>query len=442
MKKIFYLLMVSVLMFASSCEDDTSDVPKTFEMNVELNYPEGYEATEDITVTLTNTINSKVVESKTNAMGVAHFTVTSGVYDASATDRRTGVGVAFVLNGIKSSITVTDGWDATQNVKLQLAESKLSQLVIKELFYGGTPKDDGSGVFYNDKYVILYNNSDYPALLDNVSLAITIPYNSQASNTDYVDGKLFYETEGWVPAGNAFWHFKNAVTLAPWQQLVIALENAVDNTGTYSKSINLANSEYYCNYDSEVFSNQTYYPAPSEAIPTSHYLKAEKYGMGTAWAFSNSSPAFFIFAPKGQTVDQFAADETNINLYNGSAGQGRKKVPVEWVLDGVEVFLQGSDVNKKRLNSSIDAGHINGTNKMGYSIYRNVDKDATEAIKENEGKIVYSYVLGTTDIEGGTTDPSGIDAEASIGKGAKIVYLNNNNSSKDFHLRKQASLRK
>ena len=89
------------------------------------------------------------------------------------------------------------------------------------------------------------------------------------------------------------------------------------------------------------------------------------------------------------------------------SNQVRRKVPVEWVV------------------------------KMGYTLYRNVDKEATEAIKENEGKLVYNYSLGVED----STDPSGIDAEASIKNGARIVYKDTNNSSVDFHQRSKASLR-
>lgn len=50
--------------------------------------------------------------------------------------------------------------------------------------------------------------------------------------------------------------------------------------------------------------------------------------------------------------------------------------------------------------------------------------------------------LGTTDYKGAqSTDPSGIDAEASIRNGAHIVYSDTNNSSNDFHQRAKASLK-
>ena len=114
------------------------------------------------------------------------------------------------------------------------------------------------------------------------------------------------------------------------------------------------------------------------------------------------------------------------------------KVPNEWIIDGIEVFDK-SRVNdsKKRLTPDIDGGYVTLTNKLGHVLYRNVDKEATEALAENAGKLVYNYSLGVDE----STDPSGIDAEASIKNGARIVYLDTNNSTADFHERQKCSLR-
>ena len=94
-----------------------------------------------------------------------------------------------------------------------------------------------------------------------------------------------------------------------------------------------------------------------------------------------------------------------------------------------------------RFTPELNTGYVALTNKMGYSIYRNVDKEATEALAENSGKLVYGYTGGTEDVNG-STDPSGIDAEASIAAGAHIIYSQTNDSGKDFHQRKTASLKK
>jgi hypothetical protein len=66
-----------------------------------------------------------------------------------------------------------------------------------------------------------------------------------------------------------------------------------------------------------------------------------------------------------------------------------------------------------------------------------VDLTATEALEENEGKLVYQYQKGVDS----STDPSGIDAEASRKNGAHIIYQDTNNSTNDFHERQQCSLK-
>jgi hypothetical protein len=440
MKKIYFLMSffaLAIILF--SCKED--EVIKTYEVKVQLSYPEGYDVQDSVALTLTNTLNKSSFTLKTDNTGTVVFKVPAGAYETSATEKRSSGGIGYNFNGL-TNFTVADSWIPSTPVIINLVVSKSSQLVIKELYIGGCQKDDGSGAFSRDQYVILYNNSDYGASLANVCLGqSTPPANSNSSNSDYVNGTLSYTD--WIPAGYGIWYFQNDATLASGKQIVIALTNAVDNTGTYSKSINFANAEYYCTYDlASGFSNTTYYPAPSVSIPESHFLKAVRYSGVTAnaWSLSNTSPAFFIFAPQNVTPVEFANDASRTNIYGTGSTQVRKKVPLDWVIDGVEVFKQGN-ANNKRLLASVDAGYVNHINAQGYTLYRNVDKTATEAITANAGKLVYNYSGGTPDVSDGTTDTSGIDAEASIKNGARIIYLDTNNSSNDFHQRKAASIR-
>jgi hypothetical protein len=106
-------------------------------------------------------------------------------------------------------------------------------------------------------------------------------------------------------------------------------------------------------------------------------------------------------------------------------------------LDGVEVFGESYVASsKKRFPSSIDAGSVLLTKEKGHTLYRNVDKEETEKLPENKGKLVYGYTMGVS-----TGDPSGIDAEASIKNGAHIIYMDTNNSTNDFHERKAFSIK-
>ncbi|MDR3236594.1 MAG: DUF4876 domain-containing protein [Prevotellaceae bacterium] len=437
---------------------DTTVVPppiSTYKVNILLAYPEGFTAKEGIPVTLKNSTSGTIAEAATIADGTVQFVVVKGIYEAVASETRSDEFFNYIFNGVISRIVVDDKYDEAQTpLALTLTTvakevegdpNPIGRVVIKELYNGGCPKDDGSGSYQFDKYVILYNNSNGTAQLKDLTLAIVNPYNSQASNYDYVDGKLFYEAEGWLPAGQGYWTFLDSASLNPGEQIVIALTGAIDNTVTYSQSINFANPNYYCTYDIAVFPNLSYYPAPSEVIPTSHWLKGYLFGAGNAWTLSVTSPGFFLFVPQGITSEGIAADPSYSNYMNNNqtAANHRKKISTGWVVDGIEVFNKGNANNQKRLTPAVDAGYIELTNAQGYTLYRNVDKQATEAITANTGKLVYNYNLGTEGIDGvdGTTDPSGIDAEASIKNGARIVYKDSNNATNDFHQRRKSSLR-
>lgn len=448
MKKIVSFLMCSVLLLAAvSCHKD--DPYKLYDVKVQLSYADatGFGPVADVTVTAVNVNTGMIYIGKTDNKGSAVVPVVAGIYDFAATETRAEGGKAYAFNG-RVQATITHEYEKTPFVVTfdMVASAATRQVIIKELYSGGCQKDDGSGPFQNDKYVTLYNNSTVDADLKNLCIAMTIPYNSHAANADVVDGKLTYETAGHVPAGHGFWTWSdgNAPKLKPGEELVIAITGAINHTLTYGKSVDLSKSAYYAMYDPESGYNlASYYPTPSEAIPTSHYLKAYKYGTGTAWPLSVTGPAFFIFmTPEGITPQAFFADTSNENYYNNLSSQVRKWVPAEWVVDAMEVFSAGYvGKNNKRLTAAVDGGSVVLTGKQGYSIYRNVNKEATEAIPENKGKLVYSYNMGTSDLEEGSSDPSGIDAEASIKAGARIVFKDTNNSGNDFHQRKEAALR-
>jgi len=308
------------------------------------------------------------------------------------------------------------------------------RVVVKELYFTSVPKDDATGQFNDGQYAILYNNSDVSVSLKDICFATALPSNGHATvNSAYEN----HESEGWISAGWGIFAIERNIILDPGKQIVIGLTKTIDHTAVanQSKGVNLDKPEYYAQYDpASGFDNATGHPAPSN-IPASHFLKGYKTATSPSWVLSVSSPAFFIFKPQGSTPAEFAVAENTV----GTSANTALKVPEGWVIDGVEIYdtenLEKS--THKRINNTVDAGYVEFITKEGYSVYRNVDKEATEAIAENAGKLVYNYSGGAGD----STDESGIDAEASIKKGARIIYLETNNSTADFHLRKQATLK-
>ncbi len=444
--KILQFMLIAVLTIISiSCGDDDDSPNINGNGGVSLGKVEvtltGFNGNlSSIEVELRNTQTASTFTEKTDDKGKATFEVTPGIYQAMASASKQQQNTYTVLNGTSGQIIVKSG--ETTEVIITMQGSSTSQVVIKELYNGGIMKDDGKSFQY-DKCFILYNNSNIKASLDNLCVGIGSPYNSQGSNKWHGnDGKLIYEAEGYLPAIDGIWYFPNTVQMEPYSQLVVNIHGAINNTLTYPMSVNYANKDYYCMYDPESgYVNASYYPTPADVIPASHYLKAVKLGTSNAWPLSVSSPAFFLFQTQGVTPVEYA---TNVNNHVYTPGTAQTnvnknlKVPVEWVIDGIEVFSAAHpDTNVKRLTSTIDAGYVMLTNQYGHSLYRNVDKGATEALPENAGKLVYNYALGIAP----STDASGIDAEASMKNGAHIIYIDTNNASTDFHERQKCSLK-
>ncbi|MBR4212361.1 MAG: DUF4876 domain-containing protein [Bacteroidales bacterium] len=437
MKKVLSLLvMVAALAVAYSCEpkEEPQDVTIQLTQN-DVNY-----AKEGITVTVSG---PATFEATTNAQGVATFSLPVGIYDASVAFRGIDAnGVVTNCNG-KTAITVVDKKadpNAVNDFKLPVIASQGSQLIIKEVYAGGCQKNDNSGTYANDKYIILYNNAGTEVDASKICIGHINPPNAHASNKYYdKDGKLTYTD--WLPAGYGYWYFTTTVKIPAYSQIVISIMGAVNHTETYTNSVDLSNADYVM-YDKESgFNMASYYPAPA-FTDASRYMKAVKYGLGTGWVTSNFSPGFFLFRLDNPAT--YADDKANLDETMG-ATMPNAIIREAAIVDGAEIFnIPKLADSKTRFIPSVDAGYAKFTNGQGYSIYRNVDKEATEALAENAGKLVYNYAGGTVavDAENGTTDPSGIDAEASIANGAHIIYLDTNNSSNDFHQRKVASIKK
>lgn len=443
MKKVttilFVLIVVTLLSACLSDQDDNEGVTlATLTIAID-----GVDQQEGLEVKLTNTSTATTFLGTTDAQGTAVFHVTPGIYEAIVSVVRYIDGQKYIYNGVRSNIVLSS--QQANVATIAVKESHSSQVIIKELYSGGCLDNKGKSFQY-DKCIILYNNSAGQAVLPNLCFGIVSPYNGNGNNGNYDnDGVLTYEKEGFLPAIHGIWWFQNTLTIEPYQQVVVNICGAVDNTQTATQSVNYADPDYYCMYDPKSgYDNTSYYPTPSILIPTDHYLKARELGIGNGWTFSVTSPAVFIFQVKGTTPQDFSANADNIWYDAGKTTQIYTclKVPFDWVVDGMEVYQKTKvDDSRKRMPSVVDAGYVTLTNYQGHALYRNVDKEATEALPENEGKLVYGYNLGTEYPEGVSTDPSGIDAEASMKQGAHIIFKDTNNSTVDFHERQQCSLR-
>lgn len=448
-QKFNIVVLLSLALLAAACEKKPAD-PLPRDVSVQLSYNSSLLQVAGIPVTVSDAAGTFTLDAATDANGVASFKLNPGVYSVSATYVTSEDGMRMAYNGSLAAVSVSAPGTASSmdskevmllDLPMTLVESR--QIIIKELYFGGCTNPETTKGYTEDAYVVLYNNSDVEADASDVVFGFLAPYNGHGNNKFRVDDNLLYENDSWIPSYGAIWWFTAEVKIPAWSQVVVAIFSAIDHTATVSTSVNLADPSYYWMSNSGVaqYTNKKY--AASDVIATNHYLSCYPFTQGNAWAMSNSSPAFFIGQIPFADVDALCKDTENYDHTLGpSAAMNVVKFPKDKVIGAIEVYSQPNLAKSApRFPADINSGYVAITNNQGYSVYRNVDKAATEALPENEGKLVYGYTQGTEDVEG-TTDPSGIDAEASIANGAHIVYSQTNNSTNDFHQRKTASLKK
>ncbi|MBR4775247.1 MAG: DUF4876 domain-containing protein [Bacteroidales bacterium] len=440
MKKVFFYLMAAAgLLALASCEEKVEPV-QLYDVSVQLKFYNNLEESiyGNFPVTLSSATAS--FNATSNRYGVASFHVPAGAYTASVSFKIAGIN----LNGSSQEFVVDAEYNPEEPVAIPVIASKASALIIKELYTGGCKKDDGSN-YFNDKYVIIYNNSAEEVDASRMCIGMGAISNLQSTNKypENADGIAEFEVAGWSPACNSIWWFQNGteVKIPAYSQIIVSITGAIDHTVTYKNSVNLSGADYVF-YDKESgYTGSAQYPAPAEGIDASHYMKTYRFGIGTAWSIGTNSAGLFLLIPdNGVDITAWVKNDSNFDNRGINASTKFGKLPISWVKDAVDVW-QEDDATKyySRFPKAINVGHLLGETGSGYTEYRNVDKEATEAIAENEGKLVYGYD-GAADPD--ASDPSGIDAEASIANGAKIVYMDTNNANVDFHVRKVASLKK
>ena len=430
-------------MAVASCKKEPKQQP--IEVAVQLFCEGAAFEVEGVAVTLTDATGIGYEET-TDASGFAYFNVLPGQYSATALHKEVVDGERIAYSGQNTDILVAKGLVEPFQVVLNKVVSQ--QIIIKEFYNGGCPNDDGAGFYGSDQYVILYNNSPDPADASNIVFAHGMPYEPQTTNQYFQeDGTLLYENLDWIPAGSALWWFENPVTIEPYSQIVVVFKQAIDHSQVAAAAPDLSKAEYYwmSNKDIPAYQMGNTYQV-SENIPSSHYLTGYAFGMTPmGWALSSSSPVFFIGRMDSATADALCKDTDGLDKTLGAmAAFYSLKFPKSAFVDGIEIWPAGNEDNcRHRLSADVNSGHLSLTPKLGYTAYRNVDKEATEALPENEGKLVYNYAGGTGSEadDNLSTDPSGIDAEASIKNGAHIIYLETNNTANDFHQRRVSSLK-
>ena len=406
MKTIYYIL--PLLAFSGACAPIEDSDPYSLAMNrldITIVYPEGFESLyrDGVAVRINDPDKGSSYTVYTDRTGHAEATLANGIYRISVSDRTE----EFVFNGAADRINLVN---TDRQVTVGLKKSVSSDIVFKEIYNGGCPAYPLEGNYQSDKYVILHNNTSEVQYLDGLCFGTADPYNSQGTNVwvkyDQITGEALYPD--YVPIVQVIWQFPGEGTdfpLQPGEDAVVVCCGAIDHTVQYPLSVNLDKENYFVCYNNVYFPNTRYHPAPGPNISPDRYLEVVlKMGQANAFTFSVFSPAPVIFRAEGMTIREFLNSEGAVIQKPGSTVDRIACIPIDWIIDGVDVFYGGSSNNVKRLQTQIDAGYVTlSENYLGHSLFRNTDEEASSAL--------------------------GFE-----------VLMDTNNSSVDFHEREQQSL--
>ena len=84
-------------------------------------------------------------------------------------------------------------------------------------------------------------------------------------------------------------------------------------------------------------------------------------------------------APDGENIQKFLENADNIIIKPGSTDEKIVKLPLDWVVDAVEVFTNNINGSTKRLNPLLDAGYVRlSESYQGRVLYRRVNSAMSE----------------------------------------------------------------
>ena len=351
MKKVVALLVLINVLF-TSCKKDNFEALVTSTVTIKAKYPSTYsqEFANGATITLTNIADASVKTAVTSSTGEAIFKeVLPGSYSITAnrnlTDVEaqtlTGISKAITLNGVVNTAAVVGAQNPTFQVPLQ--GSAVGNLLIKEVYYTGSPTASG-GTYFSDQFVEIYNNSTDTLYLDNLCIAdvfgnsglinptsLPTPFNTDKDNS--------YASSIWRIPGTG-----KQRPLAPGASIIIAQDgvNHKDATLNPNSPVDLSKADW-----------ETYNERPDNRdadAPGVPNLDRVYFTGGFDWLMPVFGPSLVIFRADFAKLEQVPIPGAAATI------APRIKIPNAVIIDGVEFLKDGSSATFKRLPVALDAG--------------------------------------------------------------------------------------
>lgn len=234
-----------------------------------------------------------------------------------------------------------------------------SPLIISEIYVCGP---SGSGLYYHDKYVEIFNQSDSVLYLD--SLMIAVVYSSSYLGLNYRDDPAYVHSK-------SIWIFPGTGHDFPIQpgEFVVCAEDAIDHRINAPNSIDLTHSAF------EFYKDD----APDVDNPAVPNMIRIYQPSGNDWLIGGERGALILA--------RFSVDSLK-------AFDDQFLIPYRTIFDGVEYMSDPTKLDEKILNQSIDAGTTGGIQfYTGKSMERLLISEIGRKILKDENNSSVDFVI-------------------------------------------------
>lgn len=278
--------------------------------------------------------------------------VIPGIYTISVSSEMSEDIYTYNYRGNAVNVDIIDD-NKTINISVGAARSGI--LVFKEIFYCGSRTPTG-GTYFRDQFYEIYNNS--PSVQNVRGLAISVISPLTATATPPVwdpkdEGKFVYGLQIWqVPDDQDY-------PLNPGESIVIAqmADNHQKSNLNPSSPVNLLSAEF-------------------ETFVRTSAVVLDNPAINMTMAFWPSpAPQWLTTVFGGAFVLYFPSEPIDPNNYTTPVGQTSRvyRIPIDEVMDAVELIGNPNQIQLKRMPTVLDAGAatVNGT-YLGVSVARRV----------------------------------------------------------------------
>ena len=333
MKHLFKILGMACLIAITnvaffSCSDDEDNLPKSYKMQINLNFNDdlSFEDLSDVKVSLTNEKGQEQIVDMIKAS--TEVTVLQGQYSLALTGKVTDVQTEYVAG--KANLDLF----ADASVSINVEKIYKSALIFKAIYTTGAGGGPGKTPT-QDSYFEIVNNSDEVQYLD--QLLLSSPMTGKTKNAWQANGynDIYESGQGVVIA---FPGTGKDYPLEPGKSIVIA-NNAVDlNSLVEDKDPNKGKFVDLSKADWEIYvtpgNGEVDYKAPNMDV----IFRNNKYM--TAFGLGYFGRCYLLARlPQGMTPSQFAADKKNVMTTPGTSGSIEfMMIPSKYVIDAVEIW--------------------------------------------------------------------------------------------------------